>query len=197
MSEIKIKKHSEIYRGYNLYSKYNIEVPSFKTNQDYIALNNREILETTDAVHILIYSKAIDSFVFCQQFRCGAFLNNQNEDPFLLECIAGAIDPGDTPVQSAIKEVKEEAGLTIDTLTMIIEGFSSPGVMTEKAYIFFATVVEKPTSIIGGLECESEEILTHVIDRKTTYQMMDQNQFKDCKTLLALYWFRNVDQKQI
>lgn len=197
MTDIKILKQSTIYNGYNQYSIYDFKIPSYKEDEDHLLIQNREMLETKDAAHVLVYADEIDSFVFCQQFRCGAYIKNKNEDPFLLECIAGAIEPGETPEETAKKEVKEEAGLTVDELTFILSAYSSPGILTEKAYLYYATVFETPQSIIGGLESENEQILTHVIDRNTVYQMMDKNLFSDCKTLLALNWFRCFDPKNI
>lgn len=190
MTEIKTLSHNIVFQGYNQYTVCDFQIPSYKTNKTQLILKNQELLKTRDVVHVLIYDREIDSFVLCQQFRAGPFVNDQSQDPFLLECIAGTIEPGETAEETAIKEVKEEAGLTVDTLTFLCSGFTSPGIMTEKAYLYSATVTETPSSIIGGLEIEDEEILTHVINRKKAYQLMDENRFSDCKTLLALSWFR-------
>ncbi len=194
MSDIKTLKQNILYQGYNQYTICDFKIPSYKETPGFIILSNREVLKTKNAIHVLIYSKEIDSFVFCQQFRSGAFLNDQSKDPFLIECIAGTIEPDETPEESAIKEVKEEAGLTVDKLDFIFTGYSSPGIMTEKSYLYCATVIETPTPIIGGLASEGEDILTHVISRKSAYQMMDSNGFADCKTMLALTWFRSFDK---
>ncbi|WP_367605716.1 NUDIX domain-containing protein [Legionella sp. W05-934-2] len=197
MSTTKIVNQTLIYSGYNRYAAFDLKIPNLKKENQPILLNNREILETKDVVHVLIYAKEIDSFVFCQQFRCGAFIGNQSEDPFLIECIAGAIESGLSPEETAIKEVKEESNLTVDNLHFLFSGFSSPGVMTEKAYFYYATVVETPTPTIAGIACENEQILTHVIKRQDVYQMMDKNQFADCKTLLALNWYRCFDKDTV
>ncbi|QBR84180.1 NUDIX domain-containing protein [Legionella israelensis] len=190
MKKGRILEATQYYEGFNQFSVYNIEAPSLNPQKNYIHLNKREILHCSDSVIVLIYASEIDSFVFCQQFRSGIFFNPSEDDPFPLECVAGSIEINHSPEETAYQEVREEAGLEVGHLREIMVAYTSPGIITEKTHIFYATVKEVPQSQLGGLESEGEEILTHVIKREDVYQMMDNMKINDVKTLLALNWFR-------
>ncbi|QDP72716.1 NUDIX domain-containing protein [Legionella israelensis] len=190
MKKGRILEATQYYEGFNQFSVYNIEAPSLNPQKNYIHLNKREILHCSDSVIVLIYASEIDSFVFCQQFRSGIFFNPSEDDPFPLECVAGSIEKNHSPEETAYQEAREEAGLEVGHLREIMVAYTSPGIITEKTHIFYATAKEVPQSQLGGLESEGEEILTHVIKREDVYQMMDNMKINDVKTLLALNWFR-------
>ena len=63
------------------------------------------------------------------------------EYPWILECAAGIIDPGETPDQVVVREAKEEAGVTVTAIEPIADYFASPGGISEKLYVFCGRVV--------------------------------------------------------
>lgn len=190
MKKSRVLKTTPYYNGFNRFSVYDIEAPSLNPDKDHIHLHTREILHCSDSVSVLIYAPQIDSFVFCQQFRSGIFFNPSQDDPFPLECVAGSIGENQSAEDTARQEVLEEAGLEVEHLQEVMLAYTSPGIITEKTHIFYTEIKEIPHAQLGGLESEGEEILTHVIQREKVYQMMDDMNINDVKTLLALNWFR-------
>lgn len=193
---IKISAKKNLYVGFNQLDEYDLQVPSLNLNNPDSRICRREILKCSDAVFILIYAPEIDSFVFCQEFRAGVFINPSADDPFILECAAGMIDRESNPEQIARAEVYEETGLTAGDLQLIAAVYSSPGRITEKVYVYFTEVMGVPTTGIFGLADEHEEIITHLIKREEVYRMMDELKIIDSMTLLALNWFRCRDTLQ-
>src|SRR5262249_7045441 len=57
-------------------------------------------------------------------------------DKTLLEVPAGTIDPGESPDQTAERELLEETGYQAGRIRRIREWYVSPGVMTERMYLY-------------------------------------------------------------
>lgn len=187
--KIKTITKEAIYKGYLQLYKYDLELPSFKDEKSPIKSKKREIVQTYDSVLVLIYAPKIDSLVMCREFRPGVFFNiGQEEDPFILECVSGTIDSDKKPDETAKIEVHEETGLTVDTVELIATAYKSPGILTEKMYIYYTEVSGVPESGLHGVG--DEEIMTHIISRETIYQLMDEMKIIDAATLIALNWFR-------
>ncbi|WP_419421067.1 NUDIX domain-containing protein [Legionella sp. D16C41] len=184
----KILQEKSLHKGYLSLAKYNFEVLSLANQKKAIVISEREVITTSDSVSILLYLPSLDSFIFCQQFRPGVFLNATNDNSFILECVAGNIDSGESPEEAACREVKEETGLVIKNLQLIANVYKSPGLLTEKNYLFYAEVAKPPQGKLHGID--DEQIITQVIEREKVYELMDKRQLLDAATLLTLNWFR-------
>jgi ADP-ribose pyrophosphatase len=95
----------------------------------------REVVEHVDCVVIL----PIDSqgnILLVRQFRHAV-------DKELLELPAGSIDPGETPVEAATRELREETGYKPGKLEKLGGFYSAPGYCTEYLHFFRATQLEK------------------------------------------------------
>lgn len=177
-----------LHEGYLKLCQYDISVESMKDNKKSFHLNSREILHTPDAVHVLIYLPAEDSFLLGEEFRTGVFLNPAQDNPLILTCVSGAMEKDSRPKENALREVQEETGLILSELQLIASVYKSPGISTEKAFIYFAETKETPTCGIHGLE--DEEIRTYLLSRERVYALMDNLKIMDAATLIALNWFR-------
>lgn len=187
----KIISRKAVYKGFNAIDEIDLQPPSLRDGKEYAEPINREIVKTTDSVVVLIYVRSEDAFLFCEQFRTGPCFNEYNDDPhFILECVAGMIDAGHSPEQTALKEVKEETGVTLDHVEYFSSAYCSSGRMTEKTHQFYAEIDQIPKTGIFGNPYEGEEIRTHVIKREKAYDMVDNFEFYHAQTILALNWFR-------
>jgi ADP-ribose pyrophosphatase len=100
----------------------------------------------------------------------------------LLELPAGSIEPGETALECAAREVREEVGCRAESLEYLTDFYVSPGFLSEKMTVFLATgLTEDPG------KPDSDEFLTvQRIDLEAAIVMVRDGAFKDAKTMLGL-----------
>src|SRR5258708_37310955 len=64
----------------------------------------------------------------------------------VLELPAGLVDPGETPIDCARRELQEETGYIAGRLEPLVSFYTSPGFSTELIHIFFATELREGTT---------------------------------------------------
>lgn len=155
----------------------------------------REIFERGQAVVVLPYNAQTDELVLVEQFRVGAVSSGRS--PWLLEAIAGMINPGQSAEETAIREAEEEAGITLTELWPMLSYFSSPGGSTEKISLYLGRLTGPVHSGLFGLASEHEDIKMHVMPRQTAMQLLANQQIDNAATVIALQWLAlNLPQVQ-
>nr|WP_174826028.1 NUDIX domain-containing protein [Ruegeria arenilitoris] len=146
------------------------------------------------AVVVLPYDPVRDAVLLVEQFRAPVFLIDDPE-PWMWEPVAGMIDPGETPEQSAYREAQEEAQVTLDALEYAGGAYSSSGSSTEYIYLYVGLGDLTRTIDNGGLASEGEDIRTQILPYDTFMQKVDNNEFKDLPLLSLANWLaRNRDR---
>lgn len=102
---------------------------------------------------------------------------------WLWELPAGKIDPSESPLETAQRELAEEAGLTARTWESLGSMFSSPGVFTEVIFLYLARGL---TAVERSLE-EHEVIEVHWIPFSEVIAWASSGTIVDAKTLIGLY----------
>lgn len=184
--DAKILERKVIFDGYHKLEQFRIQPRSLK-HGGWAEPMEREVFFGKDIAVVLLYIPETDQLLLNQQFRPGAMMAGV-KDPFLFECAAGAIDPGETAEEAAKREAFEETGCEILELEYIGKSYSSPGCMAEEFSLFIGRI-EKAESGIYGHEGEGEEIKTHLLPYKSVLQMLDQGDIANITTALVLNWF--------
>lgn len=100
----------------------------------------------------------------------------------LLEVPAGTIDAGESPDQTAARELVEETGYRAGRIARIADWFVSPGVMSERMFLYLCDDLEP-----GPTRHELDEQLESVIVRwDEAVAMAHEGRFEDAKTMLAI-----------
>jgi nudix-type nucleoside diphosphatase (YffH/AdpP family) len=159
--DIETQTHARPYIRYFGVGEEVFRFPKFNGEQSEPVL--RAALMSADAVTVLPYDPKRDRVLLIEQFRFGVYLRGDPR-PWMLEPIAGRIDPGETPEATALRESREEADLDVRELLEIGRYYPSPGAMTEFliSYIGIADLADT-AEVIAGLDEEAEDIRTHVI----------------------------------
>lgn len=100
----------------------------------------------------------------------------------LLELPAGTLDPGEQPNICALREVREETGMSAAKLEHIGEFFLAPGYSTEFMYIYLATGLQ-PDPLPGD---EDEFITVEPMAIDDVPELISQGKIRDAKSLAAL-----------
>jgi len=148
----------------------------------------REVFVGTDAALVLPYDPASDRVALIEQFRAGPWLRGDAR-PWVLEPVAGLVDPGETPEDCARRETVEEAGLELRRLVPVPGGYVSPGATTEHFHMFVGlceihTDLEGP----GGLDSEGEDIRTHVMPLDEAIGLTETGEANVVPLTLLLLW---------
>jgi ADP-ribose pyrophosphatase len=147
---------------------------------------SREIFERGHAVSVLLYDPERDEVGLIEQFRPGAYAAGW--EPWLIEVVAGIIDPGETPEQVAIREAQEEAGATVTQIEPVCRYLVSPGGTTESMEIFCARVDASKLSGIHGLEHEGEDIRVFTATADEAIAWVQSGRIANSMTIIALQW---------
>lgn len=116
------------------------------------------------------------------------FLVKQFRYPFkevVLEIPAGKLNKGEDPLETAKRELSEEAGITAERLDKIFEVYPSTGYTEEKIYIYRAA--GKLTESKNHLDAD-EFLSGKWYDKKEVKKMVERGEIKDAKTLIALLY---------
>lgn len=146
----------------------------------------REVCIRGNAVGALLYDPDRDMVVLVEQFRTGAAAGGG--PAWLMEIVAGMIGPGEHPEDVAAREAMEEAGADVTALEPICTYFPSPGVLSEKVWLYCCRVRSDALPSHAGLSEEDEDIRVHVLPSDEAFAMMDQNRLHNSVTIIALGW---------
>ncbi len=146
----------------------------------------REVFERGHAGSAILYDPHRDTVVMIEQFRPGAYAAGHY--PWLLEVVAGVIEPGETPEEVVRREALEEAGLIVADLEPIGKFMITPGGSSETAYLFCGRVDSGLAEGYHGLSAEDEDIRVVVLTFDTVARLLRQNRLLNVTAVLATQW---------
>lgn len=100
----------------------------------------------------------------------------------LIEVPAGTIDPGETPDTTAPRELAEETGYRAGRITRVAEWWVSPGVFTERMYLYLCEDLTP-----GPTEHQPDEnLVPMVVPWDEAVAMAYDGRIDDAKTIVSL-----------
>jgi ADP-ribose pyrophosphatase len=100
----------------------------------------------------------------------------------LWELVAGGMEPGETPRQSARRELREEAGYRARVIKPLLAFYPSPGILSEKMHLVEAWDL---TPSIGQPDAD-ERIEVGFFTISKVMEMIRSNEIRDGKTLVGI-----------
>lgn len=148
----------------------------------------RELFLRDECVGVLLFDPARDSVVLLEQFRVGLIPSGRH--PWVLELVAGIIEPGESPEQVARREALEESGCVIDELVRVASYYSSPGGSSEYFHLYCGRVSTESAGGIYGVAGEGEDIRAHVFSYNEAMALLTDGTVSNAHTMLALQWLQ-------
>jgi len=127
-----------------------------------------------------------DTVILIEQFRPGAIRGD--DSPWMLEAVAGVVEPGESDSEVAHREALEEAGCTMDALLPVVSYYPSPGACSEQIRLFVGRVRSAAVGEIKGVDTEHEDILVHSVSRADAIALLDAGKINNGLTIIALHW---------
>ena len=182
---------------FKILDKKNIHDGFFKMNEvtlkykkydgDWSNEIKRELFGGAQVSAVLPYDPVNKKIVLIQQFRPGTI--SRESQNYLDEIVAGIIDPGETPEDTAKRECLEETGCEVSNLRSIQGYFPAPGSSESFYNLFIGEVIAPQKEIIRGLENENEDILVKSYSFDEIKAKMKKKEILNGLTLIALQWF--------
>ena len=148
---------------------------------------DREVMHRKEIASVLPFDPVRQEVVLIEQFRVGAWAGNWPH-PWLLECIAGVMEDGESAGEVALREAEEEASCRILELELIGRFFTTPGGSSELVNLFCGRVDAAGVGGIHGLADEGENIKASVWSLSDALSLVEDGQLCNAKTLVALQW---------
>jgi ADP-ribose pyrophosphatase len=154
---------------------------------EWSAERSYDVLRRGQAVAIVLYDPDREAVVLVEQFRLPALLAGCS--PWQLEAAAGLIDTGETPEAVAIRETREETGLSLIGEPILIQRYlSSSGNSDESVVLFCARVDANAAAGVHGLPEEHEDIRVAVKTLAEIEALIDSGAIESGHTLIGLHW---------
>lgn len=112
-----------------------------------------------------------------KQYRYAA-----NKD--LYELPAGRPNPGETPVECAARELREETGCIAEHLEPLLNGYTTPGFTDEKLHVFVAHGITRTSTEFDP----DEYVEAFPVTMSKALEMIRSGEIEDMKTCLGILY---------
>lgn len=184
--EVRIVASRDAWRGFFRFEVVDLKHRRFDGQMS--PTITREILHIPEAAAVLPYDPVIDSIVLIEQFRAGCMRHPTGA--WLIEVVAGLVGPGECAVETARRELVEEAGLEARRIEKIATYVASPGAVTERSTCFIAEVDASGAGGLHGLEHEAEDIRSFVVPLQTAFDWLENGRILAANTIIPLRWLQ-------
>lgn len=147
----------------------------------------RLVFERGDSVAAVVFDRDVERLLLTEQFR---FPTLKKGPGWLIEIIAGMIDPGEQPEDSIRREIEEELGYRAERIEHVATFYVSPGGSSERIWVYYTEVGQTSrVSAGGGLPGEHEDIRVVSVSPEEAHAGLKDGRIADAKTIIGLQWF--------
>lgn len=184
--DVTVHERAEGYRGFFELAEFQFDHLKFDGTRS--PRVGREAFLAFDAALVLPYDPVTDHILLIEQLRFGP-LWRDDPQPWIFEPIAGLVDAGEDPADTARREAMEESGLLLGALEPMVRVYASPGYSTEFFHCFLGVVdLSGFSASRNGLTSEHEDIRSHVMPYDTAMALVHSGEINAGPLIMMLYW---------
>jgi nudix-type nucleoside diphosphatase (YffH/AdpP family) len=186
LDAVTVHKQSYPYSDFFAIEDLNLSHTRFDGTES--AKMDRAAFVAADAVTVLPFDPVRRRVLVIEQFRVAPFVRG-DQNPWVLEPIAGRVDAGETEATTARREAVEEAGISLGALHRVGGYYPSPGALSEyvTSYVGIADLPDEVVGV-GGLADEHEDIASTVLSYDDFMSLADQGALDTGPLLLSALW---------
>ena len=177
----KIKHYDGFFKLYKLNFDHKKHDGKWNTNV------SREVFSGAHVATVIPYDPIKKKILLLKQVRAGVL--SRNHGPLVTEIVAGIIDEGEIPQETARRECLEETGCDVKKLVDIYSYYPAPGSSESYYHLFLAEIEAFDGEKIFGLDNENEDILVKSYSVDEVKSLLKNKEIINGVTLLALQWF--------
>jgi ADP-ribose pyrophosphatase len=172
-SRARLVSSRTVYRGpvFWVTTDHIIEPGGIKVRRDLIHHSGSIVVLAVD------HTRKVPRVLLERQYRHAA-------NDYLWELPAGRIDPGESELHAAKREMIEETGYRADRWHRILKFYASPGFVAETMAVYLATGLHA-----GESEPEEDEVIyKRMLPLPTVVKMVMKGTIQDAKTIASVLW---------
>ncbi len=147
---------------------------------------SREVFERGHAASILLYDPWLDRVVLVEQFRAGAYAAGLT--PWILEVVAGIIEPQEEAESVVRRESVEEAGQEVLEIERIGRFIMTPGGSSETIAMYCGCIDSRGAGGLFGLHDEGEDIRALPLSLQEAMTMVADGRIISAPAVISLQW---------
>jgi len=168
MTQERTLKSEYIYRG----RVVTLRLDTVEIDQGHTTL--REVIEHGQSV-VIVPVDYRRNVLLVRQFRKAI-------EESLLEVPAGGLEPGESPDQGLLRELREETGYTADSFERLGGFYATPGYSTEYFHLYLARSLRP-----SPLKADADERIEVVrVPLEEVPRLIRSGEIRDCKSFAAL-----------
>ncbi len=148
---------------------------------------DRAVFTSGDAVTVLPFDPRAGTVLLVEQFRAGPHAR-RDPRPWCLEPVAGRCDRVEPTEDTARREAREEAGLTLGRIERIGAYYPSPGIVAEYITAFVGEADLGGAGGVHGLAEEHEDIRATVVPLDAALAAVEAGEIRTGPLIVSLYW---------
>ena len=185
---VEIKSKKTVFKG-----RYKIDEYTFDfdraAGKGRLTDVKRLVFERGDSAAALIHDVERDVIVLAEQFRIATYDKGPG---YILEAMAGSIEEDEEPEDCIRREMMEEVGYRAGHLTLVSQGYVSPGSSSERIFLYYAPVMtaDLVNPKASGLAAEKEDVKRVEFSREDFLARVDAAFFDDAKVMALGFWLK-------
>lgn len=182
--DVEVIAKDTVFKGYFQVDRYRLRHRTFAGG--WSPEITREVFERGHAVVVLLYDPVAEKLALIEQFRTGALAAGWY--PWMVECVAGIIEPGEDLADVARRETHEEAGTVAQDLFDVGHYLVTAGGSSESCKLYCARVDSSVIEGLHGVADEGEDIRVFTVPVAEAYAMTKDGRINNSMAVLAIQW---------